>query len=387
MRKIFVLLGIFLLNTILFACTPKSVPVENPSSGASSPETPTITKSSSEAWEMEWDKTKQEAKKEGKALIYTSAGFSTRQALTRAMKDKFGLIADWVSGRGSEIGQKIIMERRAGLYLADLYISGPGTPMTFMKPIGALEPLMSHLILPEVKDPGMWWQNRLPFVDKEQMLFAFTATHSNPITYNTNLVKKEEMNSYWDILNPKWEGKIIWNDPTTSGSGNSFFTVAAMRLIGLDYFKEMVKLKPAFTRDERLQVESIARGKYAIGFCASADNVTEFIEAGAPITEHTPKEGSYLTSSGGVIMLFNKAPHTYSARLFLNFLLSKEGQDLWDKLEGVQSGRIDASTEGLSPINLRRPGFPYVSGDEEEILLSKPRYREIANEIFGPLLR
>lgn len=390
LRKIFYIIPIFTIMIFLLSnCSSKEVlPPSSPSEEAAAQRTGNLEGTVAlQSWEREWQNTVMKAKKEGRVLVYTSAGISVRQDLTRAMKDKFGITLDWVSGRGAETVAKIVAERRAGLFLADMYISGVSQAIATLKPIGAIDPVEPTLILPEVKDPKMWWQGKLPLIGEGAMVFSYTANHSNPIAFNSQMVKKEEIASYYDLLQPKWKGKIIWNDPTTPGSGGSFFTIASLRILGLDYFREMAKLEPAFTRDERLQVDWIAKGKYPVAFCPSADNVEEYIKAGAQITEHTPKEGSYVTSSGGNILLLNKAPHTEATRVLINFLLSKEGQDLWTKNEGVQSARVDASLEGLRPENLRRPGMAYVSGDEEEIMQSKAKYRDIAREIFGHLIK
>ncbi len=91
-------------------------------------------------WETDWEKTLAEAKQEGTVIIYTTASSSTRQALADEIRKKFGLDLEFVSGRGNEVVEKISAERRAGLYLADLYIGGATTPTTSFKPMGYLAP-------------------------------------------------------------------------------------------------------------------------------------------------------------------------------------------------------------------------------------------------------
>lgn len=384
-RNIYILATLVIILTFLANCNTQRV-VPSPDSKAP-PQTEIMVPGAIQSWEREWRDTIAKGQKEGRVLVYTSAGFAVRQDLTRVMKEKFGITVDWVSGRGGETVAKIMAERNAGLFLPDIYMSGVSQALASLSPLDAVDPVEPTLILPEVMDPKMWYQGQLPLIGKDRLVFSFTASHSNPISFNTQMVKREEIASYWDLINPRWKGKFIWNDPTTPGSGGAWFTVASMRILGLDYFKEMAKLEPAFTRDERLQVDWIARGKYPIGIGSSTDNIYEFVNAGAPIAELTPKEGSYVTSSGGNILLLNKHPHQNAVKVFINFLLSKEGQDIWTRDEGVQSARVDATTEGLRPEQLRRPGVVYVSGDDEEIMQSKAKYRQIAGEVFGHLMK
>lgn len=387
MKKMFgfSLMFIFLMGFIFSSCqasTTATKDLEKSEISGSGIEAPSREASS---WEAKWADTLVKAKKERRVFIYTSAGADTRIALTEAFKAKYGIDLDVISGKSAQLSEKLITEIRAGLATTDVLIFGTGTIYTRIKtnPLVRLAPLDDVLMLPEVRDPKMWWDGKLPLTDKERQVLTFTATPSQPFLINTQMVKKEELASYQGLLNPKWTEKIIWQDPTISGSGATFFLVAAHRILGLDYFKELAKLKPAFTRDQRLQVEWITRGKYPIGIGASADNIGEFTKAGAPIEEITPKEGTYLSSSGGNIMLLPNAPHPSAARIFINWMASKEAQDIWTKHEGVHSARVDATTQGLPEGAYRKPGAKYISADDEEINSLRPKYMELAGEMFG----
>lgn len=84
---------------------------------------------------------------------------------------------------------------------------------------------------------------------------------------------------------------------------------------------------------------------------------------------------------------WHKAPHPRTARLFINWLLSKEGQTLFTKAFGAPSARLDVATEGLDPATLIKPGIKYIEGDAEEIDLSSVEQRKLAVEIFAPLMK
>ncbi|HEY3166875.1 MAG TPA: hypothetical protein VGK57_06580, partial [Candidatus Binatia bacterium] len=124
-----------------------------------------------------------------------------------------------VAGRGSQFGPKIIAERRAGKYLVDFFVGGKGTAHATLYPAKVLAPIQSLLVLPEVLDQSKWWQGKHRYVDAEgKYIFAFVGNGTIvELRYNTNLVSPKEFTTYWDLLNPKWKGKIVATDPRMNG--------------------------------------------------------------------------------------------------------------------------------------------------------------------------
>ena len=341
-------------------------------------------------WEAEWKQTLEGAKKEGKVHIYGVASSETRAALSKAFGQKYGIELEFVTARAEEIAARLTAERRANMYLADLYIGGSTMSTTSYKPQGFLDPIKPLLVLPEVTDPKAWYGGALYFGDKERQYVAcpvLTASN-NYLSVNTGSVKPGEIKSYKDILNPKWKGKIIINDPTITGAGSRWFAVVADRFTGLDYMRDLVKQEPVLTRDQRLQVESLARGKYAIAIGVQPDLQAEFVKAGAPIQTIIPEEGAWLGGGPGLIAYFNRAPHPNATKIFINWLLSKEGQTLYSKTAKAESARLDVPNDHLNKGDLRAPGAKYFISEDEEFLIKKVEYEnKWAKEIFGPLIK
>src|SRR3990172_249498 len=173
-------------------------------------------------WQETWNKVVAGAREEGKLVIYSSMGPPTRKAITRAMAEKYGVTAEFVSARPREFVQRILSERKAGLYHGDITVSGTGDITPRLKPAKALESLDSALILPEVLDKKVWWGGNHLWVDKEHTQVCFVAKPQVGVTINTNLVKPEEIRSYKDLLDPKWKGKILQDDPTLGGGGSAW---------------------------------------------------------------------------------------------------------------------------------------------------------------------
>lgn len=327
------------------------------------------------------------AKKEGRVVAYSTAGAETRTALVQAFRDKYGIALEVIVAKGAEVSQKLLTERRAGLYLADLYVGGSTTMVTELKPAGAMDPLEPALILPEVVNPKVWWKGQLDWIDRDHLAIAFLGYPSATIGINTDYVKREEMKSYRDLLNPKWKGKMTLNDPTMAGTGAKWVGVVGLQITGLDFMRELVKQEPYIIRDQRLQVEWLAREKYPIAIQPKSDVVAGMIRAGVPLEMITPVEGTYMSSGSGNVALLNKAPNPNAAKVFINWLLTKEGQTLFSKAQMCQSGREDVSTAHLDPSEVRVPGMKYFVSYSEEFTKDQPEHMKMAKEIFGSLMK
>lgn len=342
-----------------------------------------------ESWQIKWDETLAAARKEGMVVVYGLSAAPAIKEQSPLFLKKFGVRLEVLPlDRGPLLTAKIFNERRAGLYLPDIVNSGTNTFYGVIKPAGLIDPLDPALILPEVLDPKSWYGGELPWGDKEHLLFLSYAYPNTNVAVNTDQVKVEEIKSYYDLLNPKYKGKILMNDPTIAGTGLKSFSILGFAILNLDFFRQLAALEPAILRDQRLQVDWLAKGKYAILMFPRTAPVTEYKEAGAPIAFVSPVEGTYLSVGGGNIALMNKAPHPNAAKIFINWYLSKEGLGLISAVDGLQSARADIPHASLDPLKVRQPGAKYFAGgDKEEWVLRDPEFTKAATDIFGPFLK
>lgn len=369
-----------LATVVITACTPgvaPTTPVSSPS-----PSTPSVSTAGKETWEKEWERVKQEARKEGYLSIYSAMGANVRTALITVFKEQFGVNLDILVSREAERLAKLLKERNAGIYSADLWVGGAGAPTVSLAPQGILEPLDKLLFLPEVLDKKAWYGSDLLWADDGHYQLMFLLSPKVPIMINTELVKPGEITSYYDLLNPKWKGKIVMEDPSDIGSGNSWFTGATL-LVDLDYFHQLARQEPFIGRDSRLLAEWVARGKYPIGVSIKDTEVKKFKEAGAPLDFVTPKEGTHASNAGAGLSLINKAPHPNAAKLFINWILTKEGQTMVAKEWEVQSAREDVPTHFLEPGSVRQPGMKYINLGKDEYATRRNAMVKVAKEIFN----
>lgn len=192
-----------------------------------------------------------------------------------------------------------------------------------------------------------------------------------------------------DLLSPKWEGKIIMDDPTVAGRGNNVIAAYTLRL-GEDYIKQLAKQKPVLTRDRRQLIDWVVKGSHPIGIGVYPDAFAEYQRAGAPIGSILFNEAAFLDAGAGFITFFDKAPHPNASKVLLNWLLSKDGQTLWSKLANAQSARLDVTTEHLKieGVHLREPGIDYLEAAKENWVLElKPKAEKSFMETFMALRR
>lgn len=383
-RFIFMVMIVLLLSVASCASSTISPRTVSLAQGEASAE-----KSKSAEIASEWDRALAEAKKEGKVTIYTTYVPITRQAVSEGFFKRTGLIVEMVTGRGAEIAAKLITEHRNGLYLTDVYLGGTTTLLTALKPKGVLAPFEPLLFLPEVLDINLWYKNTLPWMDKDKLVLQtkMTPGREADIVYNTGLARKEELLSWYDLLNPKLKGKMNIQDPTSAGKGGKFVN-RALTLYGLDwdYMRALAKQELVITTDKRLMIEWIVRGKHIVSLLPDDKIYEEFEQAGAPLKHLMLKESKDMLGGGASgIALINKAPHPNAAKLFINWWLSREGQTIFSQADNIQSAREDTPANHLPANRIRKPGVEYAV-ETEEFILQEPKMRALALEIFGPLL-
>ncbi len=376
-------LAILGLGTLIFfGCAQSIEPQQNPA-----PPGPVKAVPDKLDWQTNWNKMVTEARKEGELLIYAEPGPETAALLSQALDSKFGIKVSFVAGRGAELSKKIIAERQAGLYLGDGLISGGSTTLVTLRPLGILDPISPALVLPEVNDPNVWLRGTIPFLDKETRVVALISSVNRYITYNTDLVKPDQLTSYRDLLRPEWKGKIVMLDPTNSGAGSAFPAVLA-QIWGVDqakeYLRQLVKQDLILTRDKRQLIEWVARGKYPISLATAVEDVANFKKMGAPLAQAKVAEGGLRATGGSALSLINNRPHPNAAAVFANWILSQEGQMTFSKGSGNPTQRKDVLTEGIDPLFFVEPGEK-INDDNEEFYLLQGQLSSFILETFNAL--
>ncbi len=332
-----------------------------------------------------WDSLLEGARKERSIVIYATLTSETRQAIAQSFKNRFDIEAEFVSGTGAELANKMLNERRGGLYLADIILTGSSSLVNYMKKEKLLDPIDSQLLLPEVLNAQLWQGGALPYVDKDHMIMTLVAQFNSGVVRNTDMVPANALSSFKDLLKPEWKGKLLMYDPSISGSGNNLLGAWVYGIWGLDATKEflrgLVKQEIALTRDPQLGVEWIARGKYPIGMGTWPENTVALITEGAHIDYVKMSEGGFVTSGNGGLALPSQRPHPNASAVFVNWILSQEGQSIFARAFGSTSRRVDAPPSGVYPALIPDPSVKAYTEDEDGVL-GRGALMSVAKEIL-----
>jgi iron(III) transport system substrate-binding protein len=324
----------------------------------------------------EWEKVLAAAKKEGQVAVYIS-GYE--EVLPEFEKEYPDIKLVSVTGRGSQLAQRLITERRGDRFLADVFNSGGVTTHGQLHAAKVLDPIKPALLLPEVTDTSKWYQNKHHYTDPEgEYVFSYvgSATYGS-VHYNTKLVDPKEFKSYWDLLNPKWKGKVVARDVRVPGpgSGNARLFYHHPDL-GPSFVRKLFgEMDIQLFRDYRQGPDWLAVGKYSICFFCDADVLKQ---QGLPVDTFGPKafkEGGGLVQQFGTVTLVNKAPHPNAAKVFINWLLSRKGQIALQKTlinseSPPDSLRIDIPKDDVPLLSRRVEGVSYLD-------TSKPGWQEM----------
>jgi len=337
------------------------------------------------AWEQEWERVLAAAKQEGKVVVLGPPGAQYREAFVDNFEKKYGIRVEFLGGSGSELAARVKAERAAGQYLWDVQIHGTTTAVGDLTASGIADQIKPALILPEVTDTKNWRDGRLDFADKaESHNLVFFGSPKVMVVYNKSMVDPNEIKTYRDLLNPKWKGKITSQDPRMAGAGLATFTFYYL-YYGEEYVKELLNQNLMLSRDVRQVVEWVAQGRAAMAIGPNEDFTKAFIDQGAPlgVIEVLENRG-YLTSAWGSVTLLNRSPHPNAAKIYINYILSKEGQTALSKASGYLSRRTDVPIEAIAEWSKIRPNVNYdTTNYKEDVVMRKD---EIAT-IIGKYLQ
>lgn len=378
-------LCISLLTFFLYSsCAPEQKEnVPAPAATGSSISTAT---ESQEAWEIKWQKSLDLAKKEGKVMIFGPPGADVRTAATQEFTKAFpGIEVEYLGAPGGTHIPRLKAERRAGIYNVDIFWAGTSTLTPDL--LEDASPVKEFLILPEVTSEKNWMGGKLDFADKAAKYnIVFSTFAKVAMVYNPKLLDpaKTKGMSYWEFIKPEWKDKIIMRDPRTVGPGNATATYFYDHpQLGPDFLKALVK-NLVLTRDDRVLLEGVSRGKYVAGFAHSDLLLAELRKQGIPDLNTIPalKEGTYATAGFGSLIIMDKLPHPKATTVYLNWLLSRNGQTIWSRTTGYPSRRIDVSTEHIDAEILLHPGIDYQLNYKEEAIMLKDKLMPLLKEIL-----
>ena len=319
-----------------------------------------ISWAASTVWaDAQWDRIVNAARQEGKVAVMGPTGNHRRDILTLPFEKKYGIAVEYRGERGSGAPPLIGAQQRAGHYMWDIFIGGTTTGLLALIPMGAVQSMDSFLILPEVKKPENWRGGAMEFLDPGHRMLVMSPSQRATLFVNKNMVKPGEIRSYKDLLKPKWKGKIVADDPRTAGPGQATFSFFYMHPdLGPDFIRALQGQDLHIIKNYRQEIDFIGQGRYPVLLGTSDSTAEARMNQGLPIRIVDPrelKEGSSISPAAGNVAVMKRTPHPNAARVYLNWLLSKEGQTAFVQGAGYISARLDVPTDH-SPWRVPIPG-------------------------------
>ena len=262
------------------------------------------------------------AKKEGQLVWYTTTAQTDNKVLLDAFMKKYPFIrAQSIRAGGPELAEKFLFERRAGKYIADVIRVLDFDVERFKreKLVARYQSPSAEKFSPDMKDPEGYWT---------------TDDYTIKVMgYNTKLLAaKDAPKSWFDLLDPKWQGKIVvevLDYRLYAGWEQRLGVEKATKLA-----EGMARQKLILRRGASQIAELLAAGESPMAQ-AYVHHLEVLKAKGAPVD--WIRTFDPLVALRGGLAISSNAPHTNAARLFVDFYLSKEGAQIirtWGKVPG-----------------------------------------------------
>ena len=255
------------------------------------------------------------AQEEGALMFYSSTSTDQSEALLAAFEEKYGIPGEFIRFPTTPLLQRFATEFEGGDVQAD--VLSVSSPLPFQQ-----QPeWFADLSAEELPNYGAWpeeWKG-----DKS----ATWTTSIVALAYNTDMVAEGEQPTRWaDLTDPKWKGQIMMTDPTVADNYLGWLD-AIERDLGMDYLEALSAQDYTLTKSGASGAQMVAAGAFAVNAPTFAAFSTTLIEEkDAPIKVQFMTEPSIVSPRD--VAVVEGAPHPNAAKLFVNWLLSREGIEL-----------------------------------------------------------
>ncbi len=337
------------------------------------------------AQSADWTQAVAAAKKEAKVVVNTFPGDGYKRALKTFTQAYPEVKLEHTGLHSQDFSPRIIQERQGNLFTWDVALIPTSTALQVLRPAGVWDPVRPAIVRPEVKDDAGWaggYERGFALVKDRALCYGFAAVRGGGITINTDQVKEEEIRGLKDLLDPRWKGKLLLPDVRTMG--DTFWPMTAARLsLGDDIIKKLfVDQEPVLSRDNRQVAEFMVRGRYPIALGVNWQILATYRRQGLAKNLkllHFP-EMSTMSSGSNTIWLVNRAPHPNAAKVFINWLLTRDAQVVWAKEVETNSRRV--GIEPGNPLLAVPPESKFIQIDAEENLHEVVKTQDIARAVI-----
>jgi len=308
------------------------------------------------------------AKKEGKVIWYTSLAIPSSTAFAHFFMKRYPGIEVEVHRTGSQrVLQRVMQEATAGIKNVDVIHTSDAGHFVLLKEKGLVMKYIPKSS--EVFPAG--------FKDRDGFYYGLRATLS-VIAYNPKIVADKDAPKTWrDLLDAKWRGKEVTAHPGYSGIIMTH-VLALVKQMNWDYFQELAKNKLHIVQSANDPAGLVASGERPIGVNGAEYFYYKTLKQGNPIKLVYPKEGVPLVVSPTAIAA--AAPHPNAARLFTEFILTKESQQMLADKEGLYTGHPEVTYPKDKPM---LKDLKLLTVDADELEKRNAEIKKKFTEFFG----
>ncbi len=310
----------------------------------------------------------QAARKEGSVVWYTSLALPSSTAISHAFKQKYTGIDVELHRTGSQrVLQRFMQEAASGIKNGDIVHTSDA---------GNFELLKDKGMLLKFTPQGV---STFPdgFKDKAGFYYGMRATLS-VIAYNPKIVADKDAPKTWkELLNSKWNGKMVTAHPGYSGIIMTH-VLALVNLYGWDYFRDLAKNKLHIVQSANDPAGVVASGERPVGVNGAEYFYYKTQKQGNPVKITYPNEGVPLVVSP--VAIAKDAPHPNAAKLFTEFIFSKESQQLLADKEGLYTGHPDVTYPADKP---KLKDLKLLAPNADELEKRNAEIKKRFTEFFG----
>jgi iron(III) transport system substrate-binding protein len=339
--------------------------------------------SAAEDWQTRWKKTVAAAEAEGELNVSGPAGSLWREKLLTFRKAYPKIDIKVTPFAGRDFWPRLMKEREVGQNLWDLRIGGAETQVYQLLKVNGLADVRAMFILPEVADENNWHGgfDHMFSDNAKKYVPSFTAYSSPLAYYNTNLVKPDEIKSFEDLLDPKWKGKIAMVDPR--GGSTAVSMAIVYKKFGENFIRTLLTTQsPVIVKNPRQMVGWFVSGQYPIAMGMPNTSLLEFKSKGIKIPSGQVSGLDIWSVGVGSIQVPEPHPHPNATIVFVNWLLTKQTQELVTKAAHMNSRRKDVAPNDLDRALEWDHYKDYVSGQSENFFPAMAEFKKLAREIL-----
>ncbi len=338
--------------------------------------------------QSEWNDIVAAAKREGMVVVVGPQGNETREALTLGFQKKYPEIkVEHSSAAGAQLPPKLLAEQKAERYSVDLLVQGTTTVINGLIPVKAVIPIQPYLVGPSSRESAPWFNKKFSFADEAGQYNLVMSVYILPsFVFNPNLVAAKEINAWKDLLAPKWKGKLVMRDPRLAGGGLAIATLWYVNpKLGKEFIQKIFTAQElALSRDDRQLLDFVGQAKFPIAIGPSEVLAKEWIGKGLPVRQMNPEalqEGALTTAGNGALSIPKNPPHPNALKVYLDYLLSKEGQTEWSKAIGFASLRQDVPRDHVAKYLIPKEGVQYLESHLERYVNLRTEVVALVNTI------